>query len=62
MKQYRYVCTDAGLSCDVQLENDDEQQGRAEAEEHVRTNHPEEAIEQDQVDAILAAGAKQAVV
>jgi predicted small metal-binding protein len=62
MKRYRYVCTDAGFSCDVQLENDDEEKGRAEAQEHLRTTHPEEAVEEDKVQAILAAGAKQAVV
>ena len=61
-KRYRYVCADSGLECEVQLENDDEEKGRFEAEEHLRTRHPEEAVEQDRVQAILAAGAKQAVV
>lgn len=59
MKRYRYVYTDAGFTCDVELEK---KRGRAEAEEHLRTTHPEEAIEQDKVEAMLASGAKKAVV
>lgn len=62
MKRYRYVCSDSGLTCDVQLENEEEEKLRFEAEEHLRTTHPEEAVERDRVEAILAAGAKQAVV
>lgn len=62
MKRYRYVCSDSGMTCDVQLENQDEEKLRFEAEEHLRTHHPIEAEHRDQVEAIFAAGSKQAGV
>lgn len=53
---YKYVCSDAGMSCDVRYEDEDAARVRREAEEHIRRDHPQEAIRKDRAEAILLAG------
>lgn len=55
---YRYVCSNAGFTCEVEYVDEDEEKVRNEAREHIRKDHPQEAIEQDKADALLLAGVR----
>ena len=57
---HKYVCRDAGLNCDVELRDENEEKLRQEAEEHLRRDHPTEAIEQEKVRGYWLGGWKPA--
>lgn len=57
---FTYHCKDTGFDCDEHLENEEEEKLRAEALEHLKTRHPDEALEQDKAEGLLIAGMKPA--
>ncbi len=62
MARYRFRCSETGLQqhCDVELEDENEENLRATAEEHLHTDHPDEALEQEKARSYLIAGMKPA--
>lgn len=52
----KFLCEWLGMGCDYEFEDDDEETVATTAEEHLKTHHPDEAVERDRVRAIIRGG------
>lgn len=52
----KFMCAWAGTGCDYAHEDEHEEAVLAAAEEHLKTHHPQEALERDRIRAIIQAG------
>jgi predicted small metal-binding protein len=49
----QFVCEEWKPGCDYKAEGEDDEVIRRDAEEHLRTQHPEEALEADRANALI---------
>ena len=56
---YRYTCSDAGIHCPARMEAEHENVLRRLVEDHLRTEHPDEAVQKDKMDSLLIAGVRR---